>query len=97
MSNPWRFEEDSGSPHEPRGGPVTYPDGSTRRNIDRPKIQIAFPSLLELLAEDDEMGALEVWRELNHAEQAWVFTGLTTAQRKTIRAASYREEGSENV
>lgn len=62
-----------------------WPDGSTARHVQRPRMQSIIRAVWDAYDDDDGLAALEAMEELsNHAEQAWVENLLSSAQQRWL-------------
>ena len=63
----------------------TWPDGSTWRHVQRPRMQSIIRAVWDAYDDDDGFQALEALEELaNHAEQHYVESHLSSAQQRWL-------------
>ncbi|GAG32037.1 unnamed protein product, partial [marine sediment metagenome] len=67
-----------------------WPDGSTWRHVQRPRMQPLIRAVWDAYELDDGFMAIEAMEELaNNAEQAWVESHLSSAQQKWLQLQRY--------
>ena len=67
-------------------GIYRYPDGSSRRNVQRENCQAVLSALLDAYEQKDGLAAVEAFGELrNQAEEAFIWAVLSTPQRTWMR------------
>ena len=73
-------------------GLFKYPDGSTRRHVQRPRCQGVLVAIWDAHRDGDELAALEAYEELsNDAEAAFVSSVLSTEQRSWLKTAMHTQ------
>ena len=74
------------------GGLFRWPDGSTKRSVQRPRCQNILVAIWDAHRDGDELAALEAYEELsNDAEAAFVSSVLSTEQRSWLKAAMHTQ------